>query len=127
MTLRLRNTDTAIALEVSIGGPKGTATLLMLLDTGSTFVALPTIVAERLGYDTANPIETVVTTTASGSVRAPIVMLASVSALGAELTDVPDMCLDLPAQAHFQGLLGLSFLRRFDVDLHFRSGSIAFR
>ena len=101
--------------------------MLMLLDTGSTFITLPTSIAEGLGYDTANPIETVVTTTASGSVRAPIVRLASVSALGAELTDVPAMCLDLPAQAHFQGLLGLSFLRHFDVDLHFRSGRIAFR
>ena len=98
----------------------------MLLDTGSTFVTLPTSIAEHLGYDTANPQETVVTTTASGSVRAPMVRLVSVSALGAELTGVPAMCLDLPAQARFQGLLGLSFLRNFDVDLHFRSGRIAF-
>ena len=99
----------------------------MLLDTGATFVTLPTDIAKRLGYDTRNPQETVVTTTASGTVNAPIVRLDAVSALGTELRDVPAMCLDLPRQANFQGLLGLSFLRNFDVDLHFKSGRIAFR
>ena len=127
MALRLRDTDTAILLSVRLDGPSGSERLSMLLDTGATFVTLPTDIAERLGYDTKNPQETVVTTTASGAVRAPIVMLDSVSALGTELRDVPAMCLDLPRQAHFQGLLGLSFLRNFDVDLHFKSGRIAFR
>ena len=125
--MTFRNSSTSLTLWVRIDGTEGTATLLMLLDTGATFVAIPTYVAERLGYDIREPNETVATTTASGIARAPLVRLDAVETLGVELGDVAAICLDLPRSAQFRGLLGLSFLRNFDVDLHFKSGRIAFR
>ena len=125
----LRDTDTAVLLSVRIDGPqaRGSERLIMALDTGATLVTLPTSIAEKLGYETRRPSETISIVAASGIIRAPLITLTAVEALGVEVRDVPAYCLDLPPQAHFRGLLGLSFLRHIDVDLHFKSGSIRFR
>ena len=99
----------------------------MILDTGATLVTVPTDIAEELGYETRRPSETISVVAASGIIRAPLITLAAVEALGVEVRDVPAYCFDLPRQAQFSGLLGLSFLRHLDVDLHFKSSSIRFR
>ena len=99
----------------------------MLLDTGATYVTLPSGAARDLGFDAEHPRRTVFTTTASGIVRAPLFSLTAVEALGVEARDVNAICLDLPRQANFSGLLGMSFLRNFDIDLHLRSGTLRFR
>ena len=99
----------------------------MLLDTGATCVTIPFNAARDLGFDTERPRRTVSTTTASGIVSAPLFDLTAVEALGVEAQDVTAICLDLPRQANFSGLLGMSFLRNFDIDLHLRSGALRFR
>ena len=66
-------------------------------------------------------------TTPSGLVRAPMITLRSVEVLGAVAVDVRAACMDMPVSIGVGGLLGLSFLRNFDVDLHFRTGVIRFR
>ncbi len=101
--------------------------LPMLLHTGATYVTIPTNAARDLGYDVERPRRTVSTTTASGIVHAPLFSLTAVEAFGVEAKDVTAICLDLPRQANFSGLLGMSFLRNFDIDLHLRSRTIRFR
>ena len=70
----------------------------MLLDTGATYVTLPSSAARDLGYDAEHPRETVSTTTASGIVRASLLSLTVVEALGMEARDVTAICLDLPSR-----------------------------
>ena len=123
----LRHAGATLVLWTRIDGPDGSTRLPMLLDTGATYVTVPSSAARDLGYDVEHPRETVSTTTASGIVRAPLFKLNAVEALGMEARDVTAICLDLPSQANFSGLLGMSFLRNFDIDLHLRSGTLRFR
>ncbi len=60
----------------------------MMLDTGATFVSIPTSVALELGYDIDHPESTLPITTASGIVRAPIITLDSIEVLGVKATNI---------------------------------------
>ena len=120
-------TEPPIQFEVEVRGPLGVAKVDMALDTGATLVVIPTSVAHSLGYSIYQPEDTLPLTTPSGLVYAPIITLSSVEALGAVATGIRAACIDMPVSIGCDGLLGLSFLRNFDVDLHFRSGVIRFR
>lgn len=92
----------------------------MALDTGATYLMLPWDVAEVLGYDPARVREKVSITTASGMEIVPLLSLEKVKVLGKEVAGVKAFCHDLPSQSAVDGLLGLSFLSFFDIDLYFR-------
>ncbi len=121
------SSESHIHFQAIITGPMGFSRIEMMLDTGATLVSIPTSIARDLGYDIDQPTATLPIITASGAVHAPVIMLNSVEVLGAVATDVRAACMDMPVGIGFDGLLGLSFLRNFDVDLHFRSGEIRFR
>ena len=119
--------DSVIVLWVGIDGPNGSAQVEMALDTGATFVTIPTDVARKLGYEVDQLDISTPVTTASGVVEAPMIELDTVETLGARSDHVRAICLDMPAGLRFRGLLGMSFLRNFDIDLHLRSGTLRFR
>ena len=104
----------------------GTAKVDMALDTGASVVVIPVSVAHSLGYSIYQPEEEIPLTTPSGRINAPVITLSSVEALNAVATSVRAACIDMPTSIGCDGLLGLSFLRNFDVDLHFRSGVVRF-
>src|SRR5574337_1667151 len=109
-----------ITLEVEIFKGSKSRIIRMALDTGATFLMLPWDVAEVLSYDPAKVQEKVSITTASGVEIVPLLLLERVRTLGHEVGDVKAICHTLPPQRAVDGLLGLSFLKHFDVDLHFR-------
>lgn len=119
-------TESPIQFEVEIRGPLGAAKVDMALDTGATLVIIPMSVAHSLGYSVYQPEDVQTLTTPSGRINAPIITLSPVDVLGAVATAVRSACVDMPLNIGVGGLLGLSFLRNFDVDLHFRSGFIRF-
>ena len=82
-----------------------------LVDTGATLVALSRSEATRIGIDVSRGKPTYAMT-ANGPVRGWGVSLASVRIGGVEVHDVPAMVLDSEMSA---GLLGMSFLSRFDL------------
>ena len=123
LTLRI---DPSIHFQVRVEGPLDFAVIDMILDTGATLVTIPTSVANDLGYSLYQPEDMQYLTTPSGIVHAPINTLISVEVLGVVATGIRAACIDMPGSMTFAGLLGLSFLRNFDVDLHFRSGVIRF-
>ncbi len=92
-----------------------------ILDTGATFTTVSRLVADRLGV--AGGIGNVSLATASGMVQAPLALLDEVDIGGAVTRHVPAVIHDLPnAPPTVVGLLGLSFLERFRINLDLTSG-----
>lgn len=92
-----------------------------ILDTGATFTTVSRLVADTLGITSSGG--TVRLATASGVIQAPLALLEEVDVGGAVARHVPAVIHDLPnAPPTIVGLLGLSFLERFRVNLDLTSG-----
>jgi clan AA aspartic protease (TIGR02281 family) len=99
----------------------GQAIGYFILDTGATFTSVSRLLADRLGI--ARSGGSVRLATASGMVEAPLALLDEVDIGGASAHHVPAVIHDLPdAPPAIVGLLGLSFLERFRVNLDLTSG-----
>ena len=116
-----------VVVPVQLRGDTATRIVDMVLDTGATYIVVPWHLAQTLGYDPAGSNRSVNLTTASSVETAPLIYIGSVSPLGQEVENVDAVCLDLPPGSRAEGLLGLSFLRHLDLDLHFRSGTLEAR
>lgn len=60
--------------------------------------------------------------TASGVEKAPLIALKSLNVLGMTAHNIKTIVHDLPEKSYVDGLLGLSFLKRFKLSLDFRNG-----
>ncbi len=114
----VQRAGTAILLQARVNGQSIGA---FFLDTGATFLTISRAAAERLGISGTG--DSVRLLTASGVVQAPLVLLDEVDVGGALAHNVPAVIHDLPnAPASVIGLLGLSFLERFRVNLDLSAG-----
>lgn len=125
--MRLDPSEPAIVLQVEIIGESGTRLVDMALDTGASYLMVPWSVATALGYDPSASLQSIDLTTVSSVEVAPVIELRRVRVLGAEASNVEAVCHDLPPGTRVEGLLGLSFLKHFDVDLHFKRGVLEIR
>jgi clan AA aspartic protease (TIGR02281 family) len=95
-----------------------------LLDTGATFTTVSSAVANRLGLRTETG-GSVRLLTANGAIQAPLAILEEVDVGGAVARHVPAIVHDLPGMPpSIVGLLGMSFLERFRVNLDISSGTL---
>lgn len=100
----------------------GEAVGALILDTGASYTSLSTAVATRLGISSSGN-ATVRLATASGVIQAPLALLDEVDIGGAVARHVPVVIHDLPGvPSNVVGLLGMSFLERFRVNLDVGSG-----
>lgn len=127
MQIPLSRDEPVIVLKVELGGKLGIYKINMALDTGATFTMIPWDVAERLGYDPAGSAERVVIMTASSVEKAPLIVLERVKIFDRKVENIKAVVHDLPPKSRVDGLLGLSFLKHFDIDLHFKKGCLRFR
>jgi len=99
----------------------GSANQKFIVDTGASLVTIPRSTAEELGLevDASNPLRKVYT--AGGVKYAPEVTLSSITVEGWEVTDLKALVLDLPNQSEW-GLLGMNYLRRFQMDINTENG-----
>jgi len=125
--VKLNPRASLITVEVEIFKRAKSRVVRMALDTGATYLMVPLHVLEALGYAPGRARKKISITTASGSQTAPLLTLDKVKVLGKAVAKVPAICHDLPAQSPVDGLLGLSFLRWFDIDLHFRKRKLELR
>jgi clan AA aspartic protease (TIGR02281 family) len=96
----------------------------LILDTGASVSVLSTGVADELGLKTYST-EFVMLNTANGVVRAPLIMLDSISLANATVSNIKVAILnDL---GPIDGLLGLDFLNHFDIDINQASGEMMLR
>jgi clan AA aspartic protease (TIGR02281 family) len=92
-----------------------------ILDTGATFTSVNRVVADRLGISGSG--STVRLNTASGTMQVPIALLDEVEIGGAVARHITAVVHDLPnVPSNVVGLLGLSFLDRFRVNLNLSAG-----
>ncbi len=99
----------------------GTALGALVLDTGATYLTISRAAADRLGVMGSGG--NVHLLTANGQISAPLALLDEVDIGGAMARHVPAVIHDLPnAPPAIIGLLGLSFLERFRVNLDLTAG-----
>jgi len=60
--------------------------------------------------------------TVSGVEKTPIVTLEAVSVAGNEIRNIKALVHDLPPKSYVDGLLGLSFLKNFNIYFNFEQG-----
>jgi clan AA aspartic protease (TIGR02281 family) len=111
-----------IVLSVTTEGEDIEKMIEMALDTGATYTMIPWEVAEVLGYDPGASRDRVPLITASGVEKVPLITLKSISVLGKDADNVQTVVHNLPEKSYVDGLLGLSFLRRFKICLNFQNG-----
>jgi len=124
--VRIDKTASIIVLKPLLFGPAGKGRVEMALDTCATFTMIPWDVAERLGYDPVTSATRVAMTTASTIERAPLIVLEKVRVLDVEAKKVAVVVHDLPPKSRVDGLLGLSFLRNFNIHLLLWDGFLEF-
>jgi len=108
-----------IIVYVELVGPRTSRTITMALDTGAILTMIPIETALAIGYDPATVTKRVELVTASGVELAPTLTIDTTRCLGQAVRNLEVVCHDLPAQSPVKGLLGLNFLRRFNVHLRF--------
>ncbi|AKT38357.1 retropepsin-like aspartic protease [Chondromyces crocatus] len=107
--IRMKPNESVLHAKVKVNGQEAAA---FLVDTGASHVTLPRVLADRLGVRLSGA-EEVVLRTANGRKTGHLVLLPSVAVEGVEARQVPAIVVD-ELSPGIEGLLGLSFLTRFD-------------
>ena len=109
-----------IAVHCFISGPKNTKMIKMALDTGATYTIIPAEVAIACGYNILNPTKKIEISTANADIFVPIIVIKSIKCLEKEIQNLEVICHSLPPHSPIEGLLGLNFLKHFDLYLLFK-------
>ncbi len=111
-----------LRLKVDSINADTTRDILVALDTGASTTMIPTEVAIDLGYNLSNLNEQIMT--ANGIVWTNRITVRKLTAIGETVENIDVVCHDLPEGSIIEGLLGLNFLRHFDVNISFSTGTI---
>jgi predicted aspartyl protease len=115
-----------ILVKTKVFGPAGDTIINLALDT-ATWTLISWEAAVLLGYDPASLAERTAVTTGSGIEYCPKIVLRRVEAFGKTARRLEVLCHTLPPTSRVDGLLGLNFLRRFDVRMNFKQRYISLR
>lgn len=100
----------------------------VILDTGATTTILSTDIFASLGYDPGNPnLRRTRIITGSGVEYSPCINIKGIIAGGEWVSDIKVLCHDLPSEAGIDGLLGLNFVKSFDLTISYSSGKLHFK
>ncbi len=116
----------SIVLRLEVGGvdPNTFRNVTVALDTGASITIIPSQVLIALGYDLLNPDGQLQLLTANGITFAKLFNVRRLTAIGETIENIDVLCHDLPKNSPIKGLLGLNFLRHFDVNMSFSTGTI---
>ena len=114
-------------MKTKVSGPRGDAIVNLALDTGATWTLVSWETAVLVGYDPALIQQRTAIITGSGIEYCPKLNLLRVEALGKSVSSLEALCHTLPPTSRVDGLLGLNFLRQFNVGLNFKQGYITIR
>lgn len=107
-----------------LGGPNGLVAVRLLLDTGASNTLIDAASLVTAGYGSAPSRGRAQIQMVSGLVTLPILAVLSLEALGHTRTNLLVGAHIFPPGANADGLLGLDFLRGYELNLDFRCGQI---
>ena len=87
----------------------------MLLDTGARVSVITPELAKEVGFDPDEIKPTTTAVSAGGPVPVAPLVLPRVSMNGIAVHNLRAICLALPPELGFDGILGLDFLGRFNI------------
>jgi predicted aspartyl protease len=119
-----QSTHGPILILREVTGPARSIPIQLILDTGATTSLLDRSVLIALGFDLASATDFVPMTTGSAVESVPRVVVTRFSALGQHRFGFPLLAHALPESAQVFGLLGLDFLRGFELTINFKTGRI---
>jgi predicted aspartyl protease len=128
-TIEFDSNEKLIFLDVGVTSSDGSWRIYLpvVLDTGATTTILPADILAALGYDPGHPgLPRIRMITGSGIEYAPCVNVKSLIVGGEEIANIGVLCHDLPEEAGIDGLLGLTFLKNFDLTVEYSSGRLRF-
>lgn len=108
-----------ILIPVTVIGPRKPHAARMILDTGASYTMVDPDILVDVGYDLAQAPESRPITTASGTEYCSFIKIKALTALGYTMKGVEICVHSLPPNLPVRGLLGLNFLRHFNLHLRF--------
>ena len=93
-----------------------------IIDTGASISGISSATARSIGLNDLRGARAIRLNTANGWMAAPVVTLTSIDLAGATVRDMRAVVLE--ELSGYDGLLGLDFLARFDVDINAEAGEI---
>jgi predicted aspartyl protease len=101
-------------------GPVGWTDPVMSLDTGSSITLFTPRLLQEIGLDPAAATVRRSVYTYDGAAEFPVLQVPRLRVFGQEVHDLEVACGGLPPQLGLDGVLGLNFLRHFDLRINFR-------
>ncbi len=119
--LRFNPNANSIQLVADVEGTMVTRVTLVL-DTGATRTTLDIDAMIDAGLDPTQAARTVQVTSASAVHQVPLLTINRLEIAGVSVSNLDVLCMNLPAGIQIDGVLGLNFLRHFNLFLNFRKG-----
>ncbi len=116
--------DSLIIVHATIWGPLGHKGLRLAFDTAATQTHVVPEFLDEIGYGPQHGDRITSITSAIGEEPGYMMTVSKFSALGFTETDFRIHVHDLPETLGIQGLLGLTFLRRFNYEIRSTEGRI---
>ncbi len=85
------------------------------MDTGASYTQLPWRILHAIGSDPKPDAGVITVVTSSGVEVPPLTRVKRLRAFGKFVDNLEVLCHDLPPEAKVDGLLGLNFLRHFNL------------
>jgi len=114
-------------IRAYVAGPAGNTFSRLLLDTGSAYTILAKEILYSIGYNLGAAERSQRIITGSGYEMAPVVSVSKFNCLGQDLKHFNILAHTLPAGVYVDGLLGMDFLSRFNIEIKISSGEIVIR
>ncbi|MBW2058460.1 MAG: clan AA aspartic protease [Deltaproteobacteria bacterium] len=123
-TYNAQKRGSLLLIKAFVEGVEGRAYPTLLVDTGSAYTLISQEILESIGCSPAVPKRTQRIITGSGYEIVPVVSVSKFHCLGRLLQDFEVLAHTLPFGVYVDGLLGMDFLGRFEIEIILRSGSI---
>ncbi len=124
---RAEKRGSLLLVRAFVEGARGKAYPKLLLDTGSAYTLVSQEILESIGCSPAQPERTQRIITGSGYEIVPVVLVKRLNCMGSLLENFEILAHTLPFGAYVDGLLGMDFLCKFEIDVKLYSGEILIR
>jgi predicted aspartyl protease len=113
-----------IIVKARIWGPRGKTPVSLAIDTGSAHTVIAAGLIDDLGYSPRQGEQIATVRTAVGKEHGYLLRISKFWALGFTVSNFSVHVFDLPDGFGIDGLVGLSFLRQFNVELRVTEGRL---